>query len=860
MKKRILKRFLSIVTAFSVLILAQPYEHRIVSATQNRSGNFSTNYTLTGNLADDIVAVAKAQVGKTGSNLGYSEHWCADFATDCARKTKMSESIVPYNDSERGAVKSLYKTMRDKCHAEAVSTPQKGDFIFFDWKGTKSVENLGHVGIVTGFSNGKVTYIGGNEDGTGNPSYYNSKVVSRSYASSYSCIMGYLRPNYPDSKHIVSFYYNANGGTIASDSEYYADSKGIIRRKSDDAGNLNNWDKDTRSDYGLYNASTMKLTRKNCVFLGWSLSENSGTIYDQDDNTVTAKTFFPDIETKSGSVTFYAQWGGREMKESECAGRTIPDGDYWIVNGLGRGYLVDIEGDTYNTADKTNVQMHLWDTNNWSEYDVFTVKYLNNGFYSITQRTTKMALDCANANNDKRHRANVIMYSFKNSANQQWSIKNTTSGYTLQNRANGMFLDVKSDKTDNSNLHIFEATDLASQLYSFVPYGAGQPIKDGTVCRIGTLCGKGAYVDAAGTPKDYKNNTNVQIWDADGDNYFRFEYLNNGFYHIINNQTGHMLDIYTGGDKNLLTYGRNVQLYEEYGSLEQEWALLPAEEDGYYYIVSKLNGRCLDLAKSNTDNGTNIAVWSKHTGSNQKWSIVTNKEFKVTPPTKTVYNIGDQLDLTGMSAIMVYSDGYEHNVTSAVKVSCDLSKIGKTTATVIYENGGIKNTKTFVVEVTEEPIETSINTTETAVTTETTTTTTTTTEPLIPDTIEVSLLAGKTYTIENTEPYYVYYSNDQDVAIVSNNGVITAKHIGEAIVTVIMADGETAQIHVTVQPIMGDVDENGVVDIKDAVALMKWLLNVNDHGVSDWKAGDMNGDGKLNAIDLTLLKQTLLQN
>lgn len=44
-----------------------------VSATQDRSSNFSKNYKLTRNNASDLVAVAQAQLGKPGKQLGYSE-------------------------------------------------------------------------------------------------------------------------------------------------------------------------------------------------------------------------------------------------------------------------------------------------------------------------------------------------------------------------------------------------------------------------------------------------------------------------------------------------------------------------------------------------------------------------------------------------------------------------------------------------------------------------------------------------------------------------------------------------------------------------------------------------------------------
>ena len=176
------------------------------SATQDRSSNFNKSYTLTGNNAKDIVTVAKKQNGKTGSNLGYSEEWCADFATDCARLTGMSSSVVPYTYSGRGSCKLLYNRMINNCGAKVVTTPKAGDFVFFDWSGKKNVNNLHHVAIVTSVSGNKVTVIGGNQGSAS--SLYSRKVSTVTYSVNYNCIAKYVRPKY------------ANTGTV-DNSTYY---------------------------------------------------------------------------------------------------------------------------------------------------------------------------------------------------------------------------------------------------------------------------------------------------------------------------------------------------------------------------------------------------------------------------------------------------------------------------------------------------------------------------------------------------------------------------------------------------------------------------------------------------------------
>ncbi|MDR0983922.1 MAG: dockerin type I repeat-containing protein, partial [Ruminococcus sp.] len=56
--------------------------------------------------------------------------------------------------------------------------------------------------------------------------------------------------------------------------------------------------------------------------------------------------------------------------------------------------------------------------------------------------------------------------------------------------------------------------------------------------------------------------------------------------------------------------------------------------------------------------------------------------------------------------------------------------------------------------------------------------------------------------------------------------------------------------------IIGDVDENGKFDIVDFVLLKKFVLG-EDVQLST-TAADMNEDGKLNSIDISLLLNSLL--
>ncbi|MBQ8921115.1 MAG: cellulase family glycosylhydrolase [Oscillospiraceae bacterium] len=55
----------------------------------------------------------------------------------------------------------------------------------------------------------------------------------------------------------------------------------------------------------------------------------------------------------------------------------------------------------------------------------------------------------------------------------------------------------------------------------------------------------------------------------------------------------------------------------------------------------------------------------------------------------------------------------------------------------------------------------------------------------------------------------------------------------------------------------GDINRDGNVSAADAVMLQKWLLGAGN--LTDPEAADLNGDHKINAVDLTLLKRRLLR-
>lgn len=66
----------------------------------------------------------------------------------------------------------------------------------------------------------------------------------------------------------------------------------------------------------------------------------------------------------------------------------------------------------------------------------------------------------------------------------------------------------------------------------------------------------------------------------------------------------------------------------------------------------------------------------------------------------------------------------------------------------------------------------------------------------------------------------------------------------------------TADTDTAADAIRGDVNADGVFSMTDVVMLQKWLIKEGE--IIDWAAGDLSGDKRLDAVDLSLMKQMFL--
>lgn len=151
------RRCIVVLLAVILMIAVLPLSAMRANATQSKSENFSSNYVITGNGASDMVAIAAAQLGRSGSQLGYTENWCANFLVDCAKLAGQSAAIGSY-----GYCSGMYNAIIAAGGKVTTSSPKVGDICFINWDGGSS---MNHVEIVSKVENGVIYTIGGNSGG-----------------------------------------------------------------------------------------------------------------------------------------------------------------------------------------------------------------------------------------------------------------------------------------------------------------------------------------------------------------------------------------------------------------------------------------------------------------------------------------------------------------------------------------------------------------------------------------------------------------------------------------------------------------------------------------------------------------------
>ena len=287
--------------------------------------------------------------------------------------------------------------------------------------------------------------------------------------------------------------------------------------------------------------------------------------------------------------------------------RTIEDGIYVIKTALDENYVLDIS----EASKKDGANLQLWTNTNVIQQR-YKVTYLNDGYYSIINMNSGKALDVSEGS--KKPGANVWQWGNVGVDAQKWIIKDLGNGnYNIISKCNNLYLDVDSAMAKNgTNIQVFDGNGTNAQKFKFEKYEEGivgsKTIEDG-IYVIKTALNENYVLDISEASK--KDGANVQLWSNANviQQRYKVTYLNNGYYSIINMNSGKALDVSEGSKKP----GANVWQWNSVGVDAQKW-IIKDVGNGNYNIISKL-GNYLNVKDGKATDGANIEV-NKENGTN----------------------------------------------------------------------------------------------------------------------------------------------------------------------------------------------------------------------------------------------------
>lgn len=164
---------------------------------------YPNTYKNTGNYANDIIGVARTQVGykenSAGTKYGYwyspslvNQPWCAMFVSWCANQAKVPQTAIKKYAScstEVAWFKSVGRWHPSKYYGGSY-TPKKGDVVFYRDSGSSAVST--HTGILVGLNGNYLDVIEGNATNESVTHYTTN--AARSLNNKY--VIGYGNPKY----------------------------------------------------------------------------------------------------------------------------------------------------------------------------------------------------------------------------------------------------------------------------------------------------------------------------------------------------------------------------------------------------------------------------------------------------------------------------------------------------------------------------------------------------------------------------------------------------------------------------------------------------------------------------------------
>ena len=300
--------------------------------------------------------------------------------------------------------------------------------------------------------------------------------------------------------------------------------------------------------------------------------------------------------------------------------KNIQNGTYNISSKGNFDKVFDIHG----ASDKNNANLELYKrTNDLNQQ--YELQYLDDGYYKIVVKHSKKVLTVANAS--IKEGANVMQYDDLGLDAQKWVLRSAGDGYYyIISKCNGLYLDLQGGiANEGTNIDVYTPNYNNWQKFKFydVEIEAKKTLEPGNYV-ITTALNSRKAVDIKGDI--ITNNTGVDIWESNNGNNQKFivTYLDDGYYTLKAFNSNKVLTVENNNAQNAT---RVVQKF--YGGKDsQKWAIRSVG-DGYYELTSKSTGLVLDVQGASSRDGSNIEIYERNNGTNQKFKF-TKTEFSST--------------------------------------------------------------------------------------------------------------------------------------------------------------------------------------------------------------------------------------
>lgn len=297
------------------------------------------------------------------------------------------------------------------------------------------------------------------------------------------------------------------------------------------------------------------------------------------------------LQMFEGNGTIAQKFRFLDEEDTIDSERTIEDGYYVISSKLNNNKVLDISGGSYNN--KANLQ--IWDNANVQQQKYKVTYNSDENYYEIISANSGKNFDVSE--NGKTDGTNVIQYQKNNTIAQRWAIqKADNESYYIIALNSNLYLDISGGQTSNgTNVQIFEGNETNAQKFIF---SRTNTILENSY-KIAIKSDENKYLDISGG--SVQENANLQIWTYDNVNQqvFSIEAINNEDFKIIARHSNKALTV---------TKDNNVVQETYNGSDSQQWRF-DIVENGFFKIISKSTGMCLDIFCNGTANGTNVQVY-----------------------------------------------------------------------------------------------------------------------------------------------------------------------------------------------------------------------------------------------------------